>query len=633
MNKCKNNVGEQIKAQKGITLLALIITIILMLILATVTVNVVIGGGLFDYASDAVNSTEIASEKEAVQKATILAESTSKTGRVTLEEMQKAIDNATSENVAIVIDTGESLVVKFNESNRYYEIGSNGNIEYLGKLKEKILTVQCADSTGKVLVEKTYTILKEKYSITLPEVEGYEPAVEKIEGEMEESTTISQLYYMIFDDDTTLVFTGLDESGNATTNEASIVSYMVGDGTTTDGNGLLEKTVQGVLKIPKTYKGKQVTRIGQYSFRRAYNIIKADTGDSAEDILVSAFQNSAIKELVIGKNISNLGRYSFWECGALKSITFKNSKTSYGEEFNACFSWTEIKVDSQNATYKVEDNILYSADGKTLIRCPYGRSGEFTIPDTVEEIANSAFHGCPKITKVTIADSVTKINPYAFYLSSGLQELIIGKNVTSYGLNAFNGCGNLKIVTFRNNVSPGGFIHCSSWTEIRVNPENTTFKVEDNILYSYDGTTLIRCPQGREEEEYTIIDGVDTIAEDAFNLCKKIKSIVISENVTTIGYMAFWASDIEQITIGKNVTNCVQNAFHSCSKLKTVIIDSTTIAGQIISQTSCGYLVNVAETIYINEDITTVGSYITNTDNFTVETSDKEGYIKYVKNS
>ena len=61
--------------KKGITLIALIITIIVMLILVTITVNVVIDGGLFEYASGAVNKTEIADEKEKVQKAIILAES------------------------------------------------------------------------------------------------------------------------------------------------------------------------------------------------------------------------------------------------------------------------------------------------------------------------------------------------------------------------------------------------------------------------------------------------------------------------------------------------------------------------------------------------------------------------------
>ena len=115
--------------KNGITLIALIITIILMLILASVAINVVIDGGLFNQAGKAVNNTEIASEKETVQKATVLAESTSKTGRITVEEMQKAINSITQEGSANAIDNGDTIVVKFNKSDRYYEIDNKGNVE------------------------------------------------------------------------------------------------------------------------------------------------------------------------------------------------------------------------------------------------------------------------------------------------------------------------------------------------------------------------------------------------------------------------------------------------------------------------------------------------------------------------
>jgi len=49
----------------------------------------------------------------------------------------------------------------------------------------------------------------------------------------------------------------------------------------------------------------------------------------------------------------------------------------------------------------------------------------------------------------------------------------------------------------------------------------------------------------------------------------------------------------------------------------------------ITDQRSYNDVVNYATTIYIKNDITTIGSYIT--DNFTPETSDREGYTMYVK--
>lgn len=113
----------------GITLIALIITVIIMVILAGVTVNVAINGGLFESAGNAKESTEIVSEKEAVQKAVIFAENASKTGIITIAEMQKAINKFEEGKTATAMQNGENIVVKFNESNRYYEIDNKGNVE------------------------------------------------------------------------------------------------------------------------------------------------------------------------------------------------------------------------------------------------------------------------------------------------------------------------------------------------------------------------------------------------------------------------------------------------------------------------------------------------------------------------
>ena len=53
-----------LKNNSGITLIALVITIIVMLILVGVTINMAVNGGLFGYAGNAVKDTELAKQKE-----------------------------------------------------------------------------------------------------------------------------------------------------------------------------------------------------------------------------------------------------------------------------------------------------------------------------------------------------------------------------------------------------------------------------------------------------------------------------------------------------------------------------------------------------------------------------------------
>lgn len=52
------------KRDKGITLIALVITIIVMLILVAVTITVAVNGGLFEYAKKASEDTITARDKE-----------------------------------------------------------------------------------------------------------------------------------------------------------------------------------------------------------------------------------------------------------------------------------------------------------------------------------------------------------------------------------------------------------------------------------------------------------------------------------------------------------------------------------------------------------------------------------------
>ncbi len=52
------------RSQKGITLIALVITIIVMLILVGVTITMAVNGGLFNYAKQAAEGTQNAMDEE-----------------------------------------------------------------------------------------------------------------------------------------------------------------------------------------------------------------------------------------------------------------------------------------------------------------------------------------------------------------------------------------------------------------------------------------------------------------------------------------------------------------------------------------------------------------------------------------
>ena len=494
----------------------------------------------------------------------------------------------------------------------------------------KKLTIECKDSNKNTLATKTYTIIKNEYSKTLPAIEGYIPEQETISGEITGDTTKEVLYYYVIPE-TQMVFTGLDSSGNITTDSSQIVSYMVGNNSSTNGNGLvLAPTVLSALIIPETHEGKPIIKVGNNGFRDIKKIGILNIGNSVTSIGQSAIYTcTAMKKLIIGSGLNSIGTNAFAGCGALKTIIYNNETTVIKSIAYTGNNWTEIQINDDNNKLKVIDNVLYSKDGSTIIRVPEGKDGNFIVMEGVTNIAESAFYQCTKITEINIGNNVTSIGKTAMLGCSGMKKLIIGSGLSSIGTNAFAGCGALKTIIYNNETTVIKSIAYTgnNWTEIQINDDNNKLKVIDNVLYSKDGSTIIRVPEGKDGN-FIVMEGVTNIAESAFYQCTKITEINIGNNVTSIGKTAMLGcSGMKKLIIGSGLSSIGTNAFAGCSVLKTVIIDSSTIASNLTSQSSYASLIQNATTVYTK---ITPGSYITS--NFHIETTDIEGYTKYVKN-
>ena len=88
----KNKLKEQLKINKGITLIALVITIIVLLILAGVTIATLTGdNGILTKAQSAKTQNDKATVKEKVDLA--IAASLDETGKISLEQLKTNLNN------------------------------------------------------------------------------------------------------------------------------------------------------------------------------------------------------------------------------------------------------------------------------------------------------------------------------------------------------------------------------------------------------------------------------------------------------------------------------------------------------------------------------------------------------------
>ena len=140
------------KKQNGITLIALIITIIVMLILVGVTINVALHGGLFTTTEEAASNTQIEAEKEQLLSSVVAAYET-ETGTISKSKLEA--DLGTGWNV----EGDEAPYTVTSPKGNKFTVAENGKIDYKEKGDGKVPStlsdlekyILGADGKGRIL--------------------------------------------------------------------------------------------------------------------------------------------------------------------------------------------------------------------------------------------------------------------------------------------------------------------------------------------------------------------------------------------------------------------------------------------------------------------------------------------------
>ena len=107
------------------------------------------------------------------------------------------------------------------------------------------------------------------------------------------------------------------------------------------------------------------------------------------------------------------------------------------------------------------------------------------------------------------------------------------------------------------------------------------FTDEFGVKYSKDERKILQAPQGLNGT-YSIRKGTKIICDRAFVDCKSLRSIVIPDGITSIGYGAFsGCKSLADIVIPDSVSSIGDCAFEGCKSLCSLVIpDSVTSIGE-----------------------------------------------------
>ncbi len=281
------------------------------------------------------------------------------------------------------------------------------------------------------------------------------------------------------------------------------------------------------IVIPETYNGLPVTAIDN-----------------------NTFENDLISEIQLTDNIKSIGKYAFYECYSLQSITIGDSVTSIGEKaFYSCGSLQKV---------------YYTGTIDQWAEIDFG--GEFSNP---LRNAKHLYINDKEVTEVNLT-TATKINAYAFYNCQSITKVTVGDSVLSIGNSAFSGCP-IKEATIPTMA-------------ISYMPETNLQKV--------------------------VITSGETIGESAFHNCTLLQNVTIGDSVKSIGNYAFYkCTSLQSIIIPDSVKSIGESAFWYCTSLQKVFYKGTSSEWSAIS-ISYNTELNVVTRYYYSEtEPTTSGNY------------------------
>ena len=455
--------------KKGITLIALVITIIVLIILAGVIINLAVNKGLLGRTAETVFRTEIEKYNEQL-KMSIVEDEINNLG-VRIEKFNIRRNNYNDENT--FVEEMKTKIPDFDEkySNKL-EIKED-ELTYIGEdEKERLWLAKTINLAAILKISYVYengteaattykkVITEESYEVESPTIDGYVPDHFIVTGEIENDTNITVTYYPPTEG---LEYIGLDESGKETDNEEDIVAYTVAGAGTFTGKNLI---------IPREYNGKEVTQIKNNAFQRNNNIkiliitntvnkinLEAFEGMNkieflrvdAENIEKWAFSGCSFKEIEIGSNVKSISIGSI-SGGNLKYILVCSeiaSITGYTTRDSSAF--IEYKVNKNNNKYKAINGILYSKDGKTLYAYPQGKKDKKITIKNIDAIGSYAFHSCYNLNEVEILDTVGTTGYDCFWNCTNINKVFVNsKIIDSF---TFEGNTNLKQIEIGTNVN------------------------------------------------------------------------------------------------------------------------------------------------------------------------------------
>lgn len=271
------------------------------------------------------------------------------------------------------------------------------------------------------------------------------------------------------------------------------------------------------------------TKIGPYAFANSDlssdNLIEVILPDSVNEIGAYAFINRTKITYVNLKGVQTVGAQAFFNCTSLgKGDDGSGSEAevdlSAVENIGvAAFAFTKSLKKANLSSAMIIGGSAFESSGIDTLTIPSAAAIDaFAFAET-------------KITTVQIPASLNQYN----YVDKSFYKI--------------NDAGDLELVEGKYALSlmGGAFMYIDTLTAFTVEQGNETYFADDGVLYANvkEGKVLVQYPAGKQDAEYTVLDGTVRISDYAFYNEEHLKKITFPVSLKAIGAFAFYNDDTE----------------------------------------------------------------------------------------
>lgn len=199
----------------------------------------------------------------------------------------------------------------------------------------------------------------------------------------------------------------------------------------------------------------------------------------------------------------------------------------------------------------------------------------FKLPDSIKAIGEDALaHVMHKNEKLVFPKSIEFIGHHALGNSQGIFDVEFEEGFKEVDLGNVLNCNaaiTLHIPSTLTSIGENGFGDVSFTKAVHVAKGNKHFCIDNDVLYDYEKTKLLRCPVTKRGE-LVVPEGITIIGRYAFRYCSVDSnsltpvlelSVVLPQSLKVIETGAFRHSHLKSLYIGPNVSAIEDDAFES----------------------------------------------------------------------